>query len=62
MTTKIVGQVLRAVFEEDNKHTFCYEYLGADSLSTPWPNSMVVPFNAEAKTGTQLRDREIIIE
>jgi hypothetical protein len=77
LTTKIVGQVLRAVFECDglrrrpgpsgtlkrhdvaqgaDKHTLRYEYLGADNLSTPWPNSMLVQINAEAKTG----DREII--
>ena len=72
LTTKIVGQVLRAVFEfeglrrrsgpsgtlkrhnvakEDEKNTLIYEYLGADNLPTPWPNSMLVQINAEAKSG-----------
>ena len=74
LTTKIVGQVLRAVFEfdglrrrpgpsgtlkrhdvaqEDDKHTLRYEYLGADNLCAPWPNSMLVQINAGAKAGAQ---------
>jgi len=48
------------VAQEDDKHSLRYEYLGADNLSTPWPNSMLVEINAGAKTGTQLGDREIM--
>lgn len=63
LTTKIMSEVLRAVFEFDGlrrasglsgmlkRHKVAegnilrYEYLGADNLPTPWPNSMLVQMN-----------------
>ena len=60
LTTKIMSQVLRAVFEFEGirrgpglsgtlkrykvaeENALRYEYLGADYLPTPWPNTMVL--------------------
>jgi hypothetical protein len=68
-TTRIIGQMLRAVIEFDGLrrvsgssgmlkrynasqgNTLRYEYLGADNLPTPWPNSMLVQINTSEVEG-----------
>lgn len=63
LTTKIMSQVLRAVFEFDGlcrgpgfsgklkrykvaeENTLRHEYLGADHLPTPWPNTMILQYH-----------------
>ena len=34
---------------EGEKNTLRYEYLGANNLPTPWPNSLIVQMNSEAE-------------
>jgi linoleate 10R-lipoxygenase len=73
LTTKIMSQVLRAVFEIDGlrrgpglsgtlkrhivneENTLRYEYLGADNLPTPWPNSMLVQMSTETENGNAFK-------
>ena len=73
LTTKIISQVLRAIFEFNGlrrasglsgilkRHevaegnTLRYEYLGADNLPTPWPNSMLVQMNV-----SEVEDRDVV--
>ena len=69
LTTKIMSQVLRAVFEFDRirrgpglsgtlkrykvaeENTVRFEYLGANYLPTPWPNTMVLQVSTPASLG-----------
>ena len=41
------GKLKRFKVAEGEKNTLCYEYLGADYLPTPWPDSMLVQMNAD---------------
>jgi linoleate 10R-lipoxygenase len=45
------GTLKRYDLAEEERHTLRYEYLGVDNLPTPWPNSLLVQINAEARTG-----------
>ena len=43
----ISGTLKRYKVVEGEKNTLRYEYLGADNLPSPWPNSMIVQMNSE---------------